>query len=128
MGSEEFQFGDLTEAQLDTLDAIWAHFSEGIKWERLAEDRNISVRGLFKRRQDPRVKRALAEIAALESDQSWVPVVRAMAKEAVGGNVAAAEWLRKVLGKGMEHHSIEGGVQVTLAHHPDMMDDDPQDQ
>jgi len=47
-----------------------------------------------------------------------------MVREAKNGSVPAAEWIRKVLGKGLERHQMDSGTTVVLRPHPCLMDDD----
>ncbi|MGB0888982.1 MAG: hypothetical protein ACPGWS_01745, partial [Solirubrobacterales bacterium] len=114
--------GELTEQEQATLIAMFESAFDGKSWGECAKDLNISRRALFKRRQNPKLVAAYNAVVGEMLNGEWPRICGNMAAIATGEKtytyvhkdggesemdaakpseqISAAEWVRKVLGKG----------------------------
>jgi hypothetical protein len=105
---------ELSDIDQVTLQAFYQHAFEGKTWSQVSEELGIPRRTLYDRRQKGAVREAFAKHVDRYLGDQWGGVCWVMAREAKSGSVPAAEWIRKMLGKGVERHE-PGVVELTFA-------------
>ncbi len=115
---------ELSDIDQITLQALYQHAFEGKTWSQISEELGIPLRTLYDRRQKGAVREAFAKVVDRYLGEEWGGVCGAMVREAKSGSVPAAEWIRKVLGKGVERHEMDSRPTIVLRPHPALMDED----
>ena len=76
------------------------------------------MRTLYDRRQKARVRDAFSKVVDRYLGEKWGGVCSAMVREAESGSVPAAEWIRKLLRKGMDRDPTDSSPIIVLRPYP----------